>query len=76
MQAKKIFNVGDTSRAVCEACQAVVSTTFELRDELFSNGRGVGSGILVGVCDRCGAVVSIPAQSTPVIADSCDTHRP
>lgn len=68
MQAKKVFNVGDKSRAVCEACQTVVATTFELCDLPFSDGSGVANKIMAGVCDQCGTVVSIPAQSTPVIA--------
>lgn len=68
MQTKQVFNVGDKSHAVCEACQGVVITTFELRDVPFSDGRGVVKGVLVGVCDQCDRVVSIPNQSSPAIA--------
>jgi hypothetical protein len=33
-------------------------------------GKGFAENILVEVCDECNQVVSIPAQSTPAIAES------
>lgn len=59
---------GDKSRAICEHCASVVPTTFLRRNVPFSDGSGVASNVLVGVCDVCGRVVAIPAQSTPAIA--------
>src|SRR5581483_11883041 len=44
-----------------------VSTTFKYRDVPFSDGSGIAKKILVGVCDECGRIVSIPPQSTPSI---------
>ena len=64
----KLFLEGDKSKAICERCAAVVHTTFMRRDVPFSDASGVAKNILVGVCDVCGDVVSIPAQSTPAIA--------
>jgi hypothetical protein len=64
---------GDQSKAVCAACEALMSTTFAVRDVPFRNPPGgvvpggVVHGILVAVCDACGTVVGIPAQSTPAV---------
>jgi hypothetical protein len=59
---------GDKSKAICSHCKKMVSTTFAYRDVPFSDGSGVVKNILVGVCDHCDLVVSIPAQSTPAIS--------
>ena len=36
----------------------------------FSDGKGTADDVLVGVCDVCGDVVAIPAQSTPSIREA------
>ncbi|MHA6160921.1 hypothetical protein [Pseudomonas sichuanensis] len=61
---------GDTGKALCEHCQAVVTTRYLRRDVPFSDGQGVARDILVGVCDRCDTVVALPAQSTPAIREA------
>jgi hypothetical protein len=66
----KIFCEGDKSKAVCAACSAVQPTTFVRKDVPFSTGEGLVKDILVGVCDLCQRVVSIPAQSTPAISSA------
>ena len=63
----KIYTEGDKSKALCSHCQGLVTTTFARLDVPFSDGEGLAKAILVGVCDQCGQVVSIPAQSTPAI---------
>lgn len=63
---------GDKSRAICEHCEALVETTFARRNVPFSDGQGVAESILVAVCDTCGQVASIPAQSTPAIKAARD----
>lgn len=63
----KLYQSGDTSKAICPDCGKLVSTTFAYRDVPFDDGTGVVKGILAAVCDECEAVVSIPAQSTPAI---------
>ncbi|MFJ4456720.1 hypothetical protein ACIP1G_22895 [Pseudomonas sp. NPDC089392] len=65
----KVLSETDTGKALCEYCQAVVSTHYVRRDVPFSDGQGVVENVLVGVCDRCDAVIAIPSQSTPVIHD-------
>ncbi|SHN44914.1 hypothetical protein SAMN05192549_1305 [Duganella sacchari] len=58
---------GHKGKAICEKCANICSTTYRYRDVPFSDGKGLASGILVGVCDTCNTVLSIPAQSTPKI---------
>ncbi|MDX2143573.1 MAG: hypothetical protein SFV19_09470 [Rhodospirillaceae bacterium] len=62
----KLFRPGDKSRAVCDV-DGIVSTTFEYRDVPFADGKGQAKDILVGACDKCRRVLSIPPQSTPAI---------
>lgn len=57
------YKAGDHSRAICYNCSKVVETTFELRDVPFDDGSGVVTGMLVAICDECGAIVAVPAQS-------------
>ena len=64
----KLYHPGEKSRAVCEDCKAMVTTTFGYHDVPFSDGKGTAKGILAASCDACGKIVSIPAQSTPAIA--------
>lgn len=66
----KLFIDGDNSRGICNQCEKLVSLTFKRRDVPFSDKKGFAHDILVGVCDECDEVVSIPAQSTPAIAES------
>lgn len=63
----KLFTAGDKSQAICEACAAVVPTTFHYRDMPFDDGVGIATDILVATCDRCDTVVSVPAQSLPAV---------
>jgi len=65
----KILFEGDTGKALCEHCQAVVSMHYARRDVPFSDGQGAAKDILVGVCNQCDTVVAIPAQSTPAIRE-------
>lgn len=61
------YTQGDKSRAICEDCNCIVTTTFEIRDVPFFDGSGIVENVLVAVCDNCYSVVAIPAQSTPEI---------
>lgn len=69
----KLYVPGDKSRAICPHCQKVVATTFAYRDVPFDDGSGTVRGILTAVCDACGAIVAIPAQSTPAIRRARET---
>lgn len=67
MQATQFYKDGDKSKAICEDCSKLVTTTFGYRDVPFSDGVGMAQNILVACCDECERVVAIPAQSTPQI---------
>lgn len=66
----KLLIDGDQGRAVCSHCKQMVSITFKRRDVPFSDKKGFAHDILVGVCNECDRVASIPAQSTPAISES------
>lgn len=70
----KNVKVGDTCKAVCQDCKAVVDITFQLRDVPFSNGMGIVEQVLSGVCNQCDRVISIPHQSTPEIKKAYDKY--
>lgn len=67
----KLFVAGEKGRALCDV-DGAVPTTFAYRDVPFDDRRGVARGILVGVCDRCGRVVTVPPQATPAIKAARD----
>jgi hypothetical protein len=56
------FKEGDKSRAVCDTCKKIVSTTF--RYSPYNYDGLIIPDILQGFCDVCGVVVSIPHQSS------------
>ena len=62
----KLLLEGHKEQAICER-DGMTTITYVRRDVPFSDGRGVAKDILVGVCDVCKEVVSIPPQSTPAI---------
>jgi hypothetical protein len=62
----RVVKEGDKGKAVCEFC-GLSTTTYALRDVDFSDKRGTVKNIIVGVCDKCGGVASIPSQSVPQI---------
>lgn len=70
----KVYRVGEKGRALCES-DGRVFTTYRYRNVLFSDGTGVARKILAGVCDRCGEVVSISAQSAPSIKAAREAIR-
>ncbi len=62
----KLLFQGDKGKAICEHC-GPVTTTYLYRDVPLSESAKVVKDILVGVCEQCQSVASIPAQSTPAI---------
>ncbi len=70
-----ILKVGDTGKAACDDCKAFVKTTYLLRNIPFSDESGVVKNVLVGVCDQCDSVVSLPHQSTPLVKKQLDKQR-
>jgi hypothetical protein len=66
----KLYEEGEKSKAICETCDQIVTTTFVRRDVPFSDGNGEAKNILVSVCDLCDEMVAVPAQSTPAIRET------
>jgi hypothetical protein len=62
----KLLLQGHRGKAICEHC-GPVSTTYFYRDVPLSGSQRLVKNILVGICDTCDAITSIPAQSTPAI---------
>jgi len=62
----RVLKEGDKGKAICEVC-GLTTTTYALRDVDFSDKRGTVKNIIVGVCDKCKKVASIPSQSVPQI---------
>lgn len=70
-----MYHQGDKSKAICNNCEKMVSTTFAIRDLPLPDWSVVAEGILVAVCDHCDDVVAIPSQSTPLIKEILDEAR-
>lgn len=51
----------DKGKAICENCEKLVTTTYLYKDVPCNNGNVV-ENILMGVCDECNSVVSLPHQ--------------
>lgn len=66
----KFYKEGEKSRAICSCCKKQVTTTFRARNVPLSKGKGTVPDVLVGVCDVCDAVVSLPQQSAPKVAET------
>lgn len=63
----RIWYSGDKSKALCETCKKVVTTTFGYHDVPFESGIGIVKEMMSASCDECGCIVAIPPQSTPAI---------
>ncbi len=61
------YQRGDKSKAICWSCEALVITTFALHDVPLSDGSRIAQGVLAAVCDQCGNVVAVSAQSTSAV---------
>lgn len=60
----KVYTEGDRSAGICESCRARVATRMEYRDYTPPGWTVTVPDVLLGVCERCGGVVSVPHQST------------
>jgi hypothetical protein len=70
-----LYREGDRSEAICPACEKRVTTRFEVRTvRLAESGIDV-RGVLAAVCDECGAVAALPAQSAPKLKEARDRRK-
>ncbi len=70
-----ILKVDDKGQAICEDCKKIVETTYLLRNVPFSDNSGVVKNVLVGVCNQCNSVVSLPHQSMPLVKEQLEKQR-
>ena len=70
-----LLKVGDKGKAACDTCKAFVTTTYSLKNVPFSDNSGVVANLLVGVCDGCESVVTLPHQSTPAVKEQLEQQR-
>jgi hypothetical protein len=66
----KIYIEGEKSKGFCKKCKKIVQTTFKV-----SSRSTKVSGVLVGQCDVCDQIVSIPQQSSPRIKEVINSKK-
>lgn len=71
----KVYKLGEKSRMLCPVCRQLRTTTFRERDVPLSSGEGIVRDVLVGVCDHCDEVVSLPLQSVPRVKETIQSAR-
>ncbi len=71
----RMLKSGDPVQAVCARCEAVVEGTYQHRAFPLEESGVVVPNVLVGVCGKCGEIVSLPAQSTPLLKAARDAVR-
>src|ERR1041384_8174808 len=70
-----LFREGDRSEAICHACEKRVETQFAVRTvRLAESGLDVPD-VLAAVCDECGGVAAIPAQSAPKLKEARERRK-
>jgi hypothetical protein len=70
-----LFREGDRSEAICHACEKRVKTQFAVRTvRLAETGLDVPD-VLAAVCDECGGVAAIPAQSAPKLKEARERRK-
>ena len=67
----EIYKEGDKSKAICDHCKKVVATTFKVKTTYIPEGNAKYRvpNVLVGVCDICNFVVSVPQQSFVAVSE-------
>jgi hypothetical protein len=70
-----LYREGDRSEAICHACEKRVTTRFQARSvRLPETGVDVPD-VLAAVCDECGGVAAIPAQSAPKLKEARERRK-
>lgn len=62
-----MYQEGQKSKILCTYCESMQDTTFLIKDYTINNK--TIKDLLVGVCDKCGEIVSIPSNSTEKIKE-------
>ena len=70
-----LYREGDRSEAICHACEKRVTTHFAVRTlHLPESGIDVPD-VLAAVCNECGGVAAIPAQSAPKLREARERRK-
>lgn len=65
----KIYMESEKSKGICKKCKILVPITFQVASVPLSSKKGRVEDVLVGKCDHCQHIVSIPQQSSPRIKE-------
>lgn len=66
----RILREGEREEGLCPACEAWRRIGYEYRTIHLEESDVDVEGVLVGVCEACGEVVSVPPQSTPRLREA------
>ena len=70
-----LYREGDSSEAICHACERRVGTRFAVRTVRLP-GTGIEvPDVLAAVCDECGGIAAIPAQSAPKLREARERRK-
>ena len=62
------YKTGSRGYALCETCEGKVEITYQIRNVPLSDGSAIPD-VLVGVCDTCDNITTLPHQSVQTVAD-------
>ena len=70
-----LYREGDQSEAICHACRRRVGTRFAVRTVRLPETGIEVHDVLAAVCDECGGVAAIPAQSAPKLREARERRK-
>ena len=70
-----LYREGDQSEAICHACERRVGTRFAVRTVRLPETGIEVHDVLAAVCDECGGVAAIPAQSAPKLREARERRK-
>lgn len=70
----KTWTVGEKSKAICDDCGKLVSTTFGIHTLPTQTDRIIVNDVMAATCDECGTVVAIPAISEATVRQALAAH--
>src|SRR5215218_4282378 len=70
-----LYREGDCSESICNACRKRVETRFAVRTVRLPETGIEVHDVLAAVCDECGGVASIPAQSAPRLKEARERRK-
>lgn len=66
----RILKENDQTTGLCESCKTRVLVTYKYRSVFLKKTKADVPNVLVGVCDNCDEIISIPAQSFPRLKEA------